>query len=196
MDSMTSGLDLLIALFAVPGSTHEPGEAIRGITRLEKLVFLVLKEGGLEPRIDTSFDYRPYDYGPYSTQVLKEVETLNTADLIKIEKVPLRSIKEMIDREAAMFGMDEGRGFEKVLEVYRMTQRGMRVWEGVVRDKFSKVDIEIISRIKGKYNSMDLDQLLRTVYERFPEYTTETTMLKEIFGIGRRPDLTPFVRDG
>ena len=67
---------------------------------------------------------------------------------------------------------------------------------GVVRGKFSKVDIETISRIKGKYNSMDLDQLLRTVYERFPEYTTETTMLREIFGYGRRPDLTPFVRDG
>ncbi len=195
MDNMTSGLDLLIALLAVPGSTDEPGEAIHGITRLEKLVFLVLKEGDLEPSIDTPFNYKPYDYGPYSTQVLKEVETLNTVDLIKIEKVPFRSIKEVIDKEAAMFDMDDDREFERVLEIYRITQKGLRVWEGVVRDKFSKEEIETISRIKRQYNSMDLDQLLRTVYERFPKYTTESKIIKEIFGHGSRPDLTPFERE-
>ena len=196
MDNMTSGLDLLIAMLAVPGSTGEPGEAIRGITRLEKLVFLVLKEGGLESRIDTPFEYKPYDYGPYSTQVLKEIETLTTVNLIEIEKVPLRSIKEVIDGQAARLGTGGDREFERVLEVYRITQRGLRIWEGVVRSKLSREDIETISRIKREYNSMDLDQLLRTVYEKFPEYTAETTMLKEIFGFGTRPDLTPFVRDG
>ena len=196
MDNMTSGLDLLIAMLAVPGSTGEPGEAIRGITRLEKLVFLVLKEGGLESRIDTPFEYKPYDYGPYSTQVLKEIETLTTVNLIEIEKVPLRSIKEVIDGQAARLGTGGDREFERVLEVYRITQRGLRIWEGVVRSKLSREDIETISRIKREYNSMDLDQLLRTVYEKFPEYTAETTMLREIFGFGTRPDLTPFVRDG
>ena len=196
MDNMTSGLDLLIAMLAVPGSTGEPGEAIRGITRLEKLVFLVLKEGGLESRIDTPFEYKPYDYGPYSTQVLKEIETLTTVNLIEIEKVPLRSIKEVIDGQAARLGTGGDGEFERVLEVYRITQRGLRIWEGVVRGKLSREDIETISNIKREYNSMDLDQLLRTVYEKFPEYTAETTMLKEIFGFGTRPDLTPFVRDG
>ena len=196
MDNMTSGLDLLIAMLAVPGSTGEPGEAIRGITRLEKLVFLVLKEGGLESRIDTPFEYKPYDYGPYSTQVLKEIETLTTVNLIEIEKVPLRSIKEVIDGQAARLGTGGDGEFERVLEVYRITQRGLRIWEGVVRGKLSREDIETISNIKREYNSMDLDQLLRTVYEKFPEYTAETTMLREIFGFGTRPDLTPFVRDG
>ena len=192
---MLSGLDLLIALLSIPGFTNRDGEEIRGITRLVKLVFLLLKQGDFESKIDTEYDYKAYDYGPYSSRVIKELDMLETANLVKIRKVPLPSIKEIIDREAALHDLGDDYDEEKYLEVYSITERGLDVWEGVVKKKLSNDDIDQIRDIKTRFNGMELEKLLRYVYEEYPDYIVESKIIQDIFGYGSRPSLTPFERE-
>ena len=48
--SIESGADLIIALLCSPGKSGKSGEEVRGITRLEKLLFLLMREGGFEDK--------------------------------------------------------------------------------------------------------------------------------------------------
>lgn len=192
---MTSGLDLLLGLLAVPGSRDIDGEEIRGITRLQKLLFLILMEDDFKDRIDTDFIYHPYNFGPYSSVLLSELEALRTAELVTMEKARLGSIMEMVDRTAVLLEEGDEREEEKFLEIYRITERGMRVWNGLVAKKFTPEEIKHIVSIKRRFNDMAVDDLIRHVYERYPDYTTRSKIIEEVFGLGIRPDLTPFDRE-
>lgn len=192
---MISGLDLLLGLLAVPGSRDVDGEEIRGITRLQKLIFLILMEDDFKDRITTDFDYHPYNFGPYSSVLMSELDILRSADLISIEKARLGSIMEMVDRTAVQLEEDNDREVSKYLEIYRISERGIRVWKGLVAAKYSPEMIEFVTSIKRRFNDIPLDDLIKHVYERYPDYTTRSKIIEEVFGLGIQPDLTPFERE-
>lgn len=65
--------DLLLVLLYAPGRTGRLGEPIDGITRLQKLMFLLQNEKSL-PRLLTDakqYMYSPYKMGPYSADLRK-----------------------------------------------------------------------------------------------------------------------------
>src|SRR2546428_10866699 len=90
-----SGADLVMALLYAPGGTGKVGEEIRGITRLEKLVFLLLKVVGFESRTRGELSYKAYDYGPYSGELIDILQALKGEGLLQSELVSLESFKEV-----------------------------------------------------------------------------------------------------
>jgi uncharacterized protein YwgA len=54
---------------------------IGGMTRLQKLLFLLWKEAGIE-EVDRGFEFKPYKAGPYSRKLYDELELLENLGLI------------------------------------------------------------------------------------------------------------------
>ena len=184
--AVKSGLDLLLALLYAPGQDGKPAEEIRGITRLEKLVFLAVEEGGFASRTP-DLKYQAYDFGPYSKEVVDYVAALEGLGLVKAREEKFESFKEVVDRVMATgeFPSEERAG---TVEIYELTEKGRQVgrraFENLTQDEQRR-----IADLKRRYNRMDLSSLLNHVYRSYPEMTKKSKILDEILGLGARKGL-------
>lgn len=176
--------DLLLALLYAGResvSGQESSEPIIGITRLEKLLFLLkIKENFLEDADDRDdFHFVPFRMGPWTGEVYDEVDFLESLGLL--EK------SEQRKRSAADAAHDDELFSEMVLDKYQksavdvdedsekfsLTKEG-RIKAGKVWSRLSPEEKKRIIEIKKTFNRMNLRQFLRYVYKKYPEYTTES----------------------
>jgi hypothetical protein len=180
------GLDLLVGLLYAKGASHRVGEPVRGITRLEKLVFLALEEGGFS-KAKADYSYKPYELGPYSKEVIDYLEALKQAKLVKADVEEFESHREVLDAIAAL-GSLEAAGEPGKVEVYSLTERGLQVGNQVF-NLMNPKERQAIENIKRRFNQVPLNELLKYVYDRFRGMTIKSKILDEVLGIGSRPDL-------
>ncbi len=192
--SVDSCADLIITLLYSPGQSDMEGEAIRGITRLQKLIFLLMEEGEFKERMSEEVEFEAYDFGPYSAEVVNALETLKEIRLVEAEEKELESFREVIDGIAVSFGGEEEGGRPQTVEIYRLSDRGMKVGKELF-SSLPKEDQASVQETKRKYNQMKLMALLKYVYTNYPETKERSKITDEILGYGRRPGLTPFKRD-
>lgn len=195
---VTSAADLLLLLLSAKGSTGEYNEEIPGITRLEKLMYLLLKEGGFEEILKNDIHFEPYDFGPYSSEVYDLLEAFREMDIVNIRTKRYDTFKEVID-ELLYRELEDQPIISKgrVMEVYSLAQdKGIKLIEVLKkRGRITEKDIQIVERIKSKYNGLNLDDLLRHVYTKYPESAGKSKIVDKILGLGIRPDLKPFKRE-
>jgi len=94
--TVESGLDLILLLLYAKGSTGTLKEEIPDTTRLIKLLFLLVKEGGFA-KIGKELRFEPKDYGPWSGDVFDAIEALKEIELIETQKLPPNSFEEIAD---------------------------------------------------------------------------------------------------
>ncbi len=190
--AVESGADLVMALLFAPGRTGQQGEEVRGITRLEKLIFLLLKEGGFEGKTGSELSYEAYDYGPYSGELVDILDALKGEGLVQSRPAALESFKEVADGlVVAVSRSPEASMKPKSVEIYGLTDRGRTVGEAVFRE-LTKRDIDAITTIKRKFNQLSLNDLLEYVYKRYPKMIEKSKIMDQILGLGSRPDLPAF----
>ncbi|WOV92683.1 MAG: hypothetical protein R1F52_06115 [Candidatus Nitrosoabyssus spongiisocia] len=148
---MTSNKFLILLL----GTMNE----IRTITRIQKMAFLCDKI--LFKNTPHYTDWKPYFYGPYSEKLAEDIKYYESKDQ--------RLIKGKLVEET----------FANIVTRYSLTIKG--------RSEFSKLLIDFTEQIKIKellqvYQSHETnDKLLKFVYERYPEYTTNSVIKKKLF---------------
>ena len=183
---LKSGLDLLLAILYAPGQGDRQAEEIRGITRLEKLVFLAIEEGGFGSRA-ADFRYKAYDFGPYSKEVVDYIAALEGLGLVSAREEKFESFKEVVDRVMATGEIppEERAG---TVEVYGLTDKGRQVGQRAF-ERLSQDERRRIEDLKKRYNRMDLTSLLNHVYRNYPAMTKKSKILDEILGLGSRQGL-------
>jgi hypothetical protein len=162
---------------------------IEGITRLEKLIFLAQKEEKItienEGKKD-NFDFIPFKMGPWSSDVYDEVDFLESMGLLEKrgtqENEPVNQAHdEMLFNEAILDKYQKSYPtLDNEMESYRLTVKGIEIakklWERLDNDECEK-----LKKIKKKFNKMNLKQLLRYVYTKYPDYTSESEIKDYIF---------------
>ena len=73
---------LLLLLIYAPGISSEVNEPIWGITRLQKLLFLAKQETRAEEWLQIAYDFAPYRFGPYSSELYDDIEYLESFDIL------------------------------------------------------------------------------------------------------------------
>jgi uncharacterized protein YwgA len=192
--SIDSGSDLLMTLLYSPGESGSEGETIRGITKLQKLVFLLMEEGSYKETLSEDMGFEAYDFGPYSSDVMNILETLRGIGLVQVEEQELESYQEVMDGLVIGFSEDEEGTPPQTVEVYGLSDRGLEIG----KELFNSLTQEAQGTIRGikeKYNSMSLMDLLKYVYSTYPESRERSKITDKVLGYGRRPDLTAFERD-
>ena len=170
--------DLILLLLAAPTKHEALAFRCNGITRLEKLLFLVENETDLAEEIDASFPFEAYHYGPYSKQVYDAVDMLESLQLLDEKRVRATSGLDLSEESEALdeFDLNEDEYVER--QIF-LTQDGQDVAR-VLSRQLSPAGKEALTRIKDRYGSMPLRKLLRYVYASYPTYTTKSRIRDQL----------------
>jgi len=193
--TVKSAADLLVLLLYAKGQTGKRNEEIKGITRLEKLMFLLIKEGSYEEILAQEITFEAYDFGPYSAELYDLLESLNMMSIVKIREEKTSNIKDIIDMYYAEAEGQIEETAEK-MEIYSLTEnRGIKIAKKLLNVRVTSEEFNRIEEIKAKYNTLNLDDLLKYVYRTYPQSTKKSKIIERILGFGKRPDLKPFERE-
>jgi len=178
--NVESGLDLILLLLYAKGTTGTFKEEVSDTTRLIKLLYLLVKEGGFS-KLKKDLHFEPKDFGPWSGDVFDALEALKELKLIETQKLPPDSFEEIADyvewiEETPTHTIMND---EKAKNTYFLTKRGEKV-ANVLYEKIPASEKAKIEHIKGQFNKMELNKLLRYVYTKYPEDTIKSKIKKRI----------------
>ncbi len=172
--------------------------ALGGITRLQKYLFLLEREGGVTAE-GNGFTFEPYKAGPYSSKVYDDLEFLENLGLIsadvtanasefeldEVERVTSdverltfdQLMGDQVEREDAADAYEERR--------YRLTPDGIAQVRKLLANPTYKPVVDGIRKIKSKYGNHSLHDLLYHVYTKYPEMATESEIRDKVLRRGR-----------
>lgn len=181
-----TGMDVLLLLLYAKGASNKLNEPIKGITRLEKLIYLLDQEGGFHKYV-SDYQFEPYDFGPFSNELWDDIETLKDESLVETQRVSSRYFVEVSDGEKAL---EEENEFtenvtepskEKEIEIYSLSETGERVAEQLFNE-LTPEEQHVLENIKKEFNSISLFELIRYVYLKYPKSTTHSRIREKILG--------------
>lgn len=194
--------DLLLLLIGSEtiGTSHG---SISGMTRLQKLLFLLEREGRIKPT-NEGFEFEPYKAGPYSPRLYDDLELLENLGLIRSEAVAGLMTEatdptpgsgtwtEAVDLnhvtfEELMGGFEELEGGSRAIDSFEerkfaLTEKGRERVEALLQNGDLKSLTDGIRRVKSQFSRYSLRDLLRYVYEKYPEMTTESEIVDKVLG--------------
>lgn len=173
--------DLILLLLGAPTRDVEQQGRCRGITRLEKLAFLLEEETDFSDKARLPTDelhFRPYHYGPYTREVYDAVALLSSIGLLRERRVDAVSGLELGEEYDELDSVDLGLSsgvtetpyVERVLE---LTDKGELIAR-VIGEKVGREATVIVSELKDRFGVMPLRQLLRYVYDLRPDMAVES----------------------
>jgi uncharacterized protein YwgA len=150
MDDYSISEKAILALLYSKGKNDKIAEPIYGKTVLVKLLFLLWKNKVTTKRF-TDFSFEPYNYGPYDDRVDLSLDELSLRNLVSIGSGKTPSIK--------------------------LTQNGLSVAKSVW-ETLTKEEQAVVYDLKKTFGSMSVTTLLKYIYAAYPEYATESKLLK------------------
>jgi len=173
--------DLVLLVLGAPTKHPEQQDRCAGITRLEKLVFLLdaeteFRELAHEPADDLHF--KPFHYGPYSREVYDAVDLLVAIGLVNERRTSSTSsldaaeeLRQLEPLEFGVVGADPDKPY--VERRFELSDKGRYV-ASVLTERIGRGAAEQITAVKDRYGGLPLRQLLRQVYRAHPEMTTRS----------------------
>lgn len=169
-----NSLDLLLVLLYAPGRSGAEGEPVSGITRLQKLIFLLNQGVGPSVLVESAKQilYKPFKMGPFAPELYRDLETLQSLGFVRS-----RRLEFLIpdDSDPGSSEENENSSADRVVESSRfeLTENGMKVGKELF-DNMRRRDREGLVQFKEFFNSIPLRQLLIFVYRKYPKYTSES----------------------
>jgi uncharacterized protein YwgA len=184
-----SNKNLLLLMLGVGNDKGEMSKGINGITRLQKLLFLLENEEGLM-KIEGGYQFEAYKVGPYSSTIYDNLEFLENLGFIKSETSGVATEEEAADLD---FTFEELMDDEDIKtpdaydeKRFTLTQEGIDKVKSLLGSKEYKPIIDSIRKIKSKYGNYSLDDLLYYVYTKYPDMTTESEIKDHVLRKGRK----------
>ena len=75
--------DLIVLLMGAPSSASSLQDRMEGITRLEKLLFLLNEETPVGDQLTEDPEFESHNFGPFSAKVYQAIEVLVAAGLLE-----------------------------------------------------------------------------------------------------------------
>ena len=168
--------DLILLLMVAPSRWPQAENRINGITRLEKLLFLIEKEHGEHIGLEEPFQFESYHYGPYSRAVYEAVELLEEANLLE----EYRQLTDSnLDRAEELLYSDTATELSYERQ-FALTSDGETV-ASYLASIHSQV-YERISKLKDQYGGLTLQNLIYHVYTQYPDYTEKSVIRDQVLG--------------
>ncbi len=165
--------DLVLLLLAAHGKGDSAQDRLNGITRLEKLLFLAEQETDLSKKADNRFEFKAYDYGPYSKGVYEAVDLLEEAGLLTEERAYAGQPLDEMEEWTAVVEQREG-----VERRFTLTDRGKAI-AAYLAQKHPDV-AHALAEIKAKYGAMPLRSLIRYVYSTYPPFAAASKIRDQL----------------
>lgn len=136
-------IDIILIVIYCAGGT------IRGMTRLQKILFLLQQEAGLG-----NFNFVPYKFGPFSREITSLVNTLVNQNLLTIKSEAEYNFLQ-----------------ESPVQVISLTEMGRAETKKTI-EKLDKITLLKVRFLVRRFVQIPLTYLIAYVYAKYPEYTT------------------------
>ncbi|TQQ81625.1 hypothetical protein [Halonotius roseus] len=127
---------------------HASGHEIKGKTRLQKLAFLLDKE--ILGEQFKAYDFKKYDYGPFSKLLLKDTERLQENDVVDI------------NQKATFSG--------NVRYDYILNDQWLDEVEELADDDDIGEIFDAAEELVRKHEDKSIRDLVEYIYDKYPEY--------------------------
>lgn len=171
--------ELSLALLEAPGRSGQPGEAIEGMTRLQKLLFLAAQRLGSS---QISQNFEAYHFGPFDEQVYETAESFQERGLVARPhgwNPPARGEKPSFQE---ILSVVQASGSPEAVRDYKLTEEGLRVARKFL-DRLAQADpgfhdrlVSVVREVKERFGSLPLGDLLAYVYREYPEFAEKSTI--------------------
>jgi len=161
---------LLLLLSALSGPDAK--RKITGITRLEKMMFLLQRETGFSGRLRQEFHFEPWKFGPFSKEIYEDLDLLASLGLVDAEERRLPGYVEHTELEELVESEDDEPIVEKT---FSLTERGRKVSERL-RALITEKDWREVEQLKRRFEGVPLTRLIQYVYHKYPETTSKTVL--------------------
>ncbi len=179
-----TAMDLLLVLLYARGKSGEDAEPIEGITRLQKLLFLLQQDIGPKRLVKEAeeYGYKSYKMGPYSEQLRNDLAELESAGIVFTKRLDywLPDDGDGVPEKGVNFDTP-ARGTKR-FESYRFSlspELGQKIGKDLWGNLTPK-EREEVAAFKAFFNSLSLRQLLIFTYEKYPEFTEASTIKKQL----------------
>lgn len=184
--SPESALDILISLLYAEGIHGDRAEPIEGITRLDKMLFLLSEDDDFKDIIEQGYNFEADNFGPFAAELFDDIEALKHENIIIItsSREPTNRV-EVADEEKNIDPLEDDNPSDTdfTVNVYQLTELGNNVgrllWEGLTDIQRKK-----LINLKKLWQIRPLSDLLHYVYSRYPK-TTEKSKIKRQIMNGR-----------
>ncbi len=179
-----NSLDLLLVLLFAPGSKEDEGKPIEGITRLQKLIFLLNQGKGPDSlvKIANEYNYEAYKMGPYTSSLREDLDLLVSLGLIGTERLRYMISDDQDDSEYDVDDPDykQERKYRRIeSQKFFLTEKGKEAG-GELWGNLSSRDQKALKEFKEFYCSLSLRQLLIFVYDQFPNFTVKSEIKEQL----------------
>jgi hypothetical protein len=170
--------DAVVLVLGAPGGS-EPAGHLEGITRLEKLIFLLERETPARDWMTEKADFRSYRFGPFSSKVYEAVDMLAAADIVRDSAKKSTDVADRWESVSAL--MEEGDLDPYTTRDFTLTARGRAYYDALLSELPPNAE-EVLADFKKRFGGLPLRQLVRYVYERYPQFTDQSEIRDEILG--------------
>lgn len=162
--------DLMVLLLHSPGPKGD--DAIRGMTRLQKLLFVVEQRLAVEHS-----NFYAYDYGPFSDEVPDAVEALKLAGFLR----GTEGVKAQRPSFAEMVATAEQRSGPRTQEEFALSARGHQAVERMRQSSRAYDQLfAFIRELRKEWDTPRLDELVDRVYADWPKYADKSVIREEV----------------
>src|SRR5438105_3227694 len=163
--------DLMVLLL---NATKGPGAgaAVRGITRLQKLLFVIEQK-----LVADSSRFYAYNFGPYDEQVNDAAQALRVEGLLRGSQAASPTPPSFDEMMATIKDRPGPRDDTKVVEEFALSNEGHLAAERLRRS--NQAYERLYARIGELRREWDTPDLIARVYEAFPKYT-ERSLIRDV----------------
>ncbi len=170
-----NGLDVVLALLYARGTSGRKGEPVHGITRLQKLLFLLWKEGAFYEDMPDLYNFKAYDFGPCMDDLYDDLDFAEDIELSSIREVPSGNEFEGGDEDAFLGDFGFSLVKRRTRRDFALTEAGQEaakeIYDGLEEQRRQGLD-----QIKRRFNSMPFFDLLRYVYRKYPRFAKRSVL--------------------
>lgn len=173
----------IILLLLEANETLLGKHAVGGVTRLEKLLFLLQRETNIE-KMDSFYEFTAHNYGPFSKEVYEALDFLEGFELIQVKERVHSSYYTNVGEILLLQAISEEEVSETTTinsegvteKLFLLTESGHKVAKKLRQtiEKRRPKDIEELNGIIRRYGKLPLNQLIRYVYHKYPEMTVKS----------------------
>jgi uncharacterized protein len=159
--------DVVVLLLGAPTRAKSLKDRIEGVTRLEKLVFLLQHETQLGKQLGVDADFTGHNFGPFSAKIYQAVELLNAAQIIQDSANIAPTDDDAWENDNVIYG-ESDLSDRYSTRNFSLTERGRRYYQALIKDLPPGTE-DALAEFKERFGRLPLRQLIRYVYEK-PEY--------------------------
>ena len=154
MEKSFSPEEWVLIFFYAGAENSENNPIINGFLMFTKQFFVFVKE--IKKDLDKQFNFIPYDYGPYSFVLKRNIDDLSKKGSIEIKRYD--------DRQD-----------------FILTETGIKK-SRILFDSLDDKTKQALQNLRHEATELGYRGVLRYVYSRYPEYTTASKIRERVLG--------------